>query len=70
MNAQIDTAQVTKPLIEFTGVQKSYDGKHLIIKDLNLNIGRGEFLTLLGASGYGQDHDPDDARRLRNPDPW
>lgn len=54
MNAKLDVAQTTQPLIEFNGVQKSYDGKTLIIKDLNLSISRGEFLTLLGASGSGK----------------
>jgi putative spermidine/putrescine transport system ATP-binding protein len=46
--------QVNSPLIEFNHVQKSYDGKSLIIKDLNLVIQKGEFLTLLGASGSGK----------------
>jgi putative spermidine/putrescine transport system ATP-binding protein len=41
-------------LIELSHVQKSYDGKTLIIKDLNLSIAQGEFLTLLGASGSGK----------------
>ena len=43
-----------RPLIELIGVQKSYDGEHLVIPDLNLEIRRGEFLTLLGASGSGK----------------
>lgn len=54
MNARIDITQSTLPLIEFMGVQKSYDGKTLVIKDLNLSISQGEFLTLLGASGSGK----------------
>jgi putative spermidine/putrescine transport system ATP-binding protein len=41
-------------LIEMVGVQKSYDGTQLVIPDLNLSIRRGEFLTLLGASGSGK----------------
>lgn len=41
-------------LIEMIGVQKSYDGTQLVIPDLNLSIRRGEFLTLLGASGSGK----------------
>lgn len=41
-------------LIEMVGVQKSYDGTQLVIPDLNLDIRRGEFLTLLGASGSGK----------------
>jgi putative spermidine/putrescine transport system ATP-binding protein len=35
-------------------VQKSYDGENLIVKDLNLDIRKGEFLTLLGPSGSGK----------------
>lgn len=40
--------------IEFERVQKSYDGETLVVKDLNLTIGRGEFLTMLGPSGSGK----------------
>ncbi|MEO9517780.1 MAG: ABC transporter ATP-binding protein [Paracoccaceae bacterium] len=40
--------------VEFKGVQKSYDGETLVIKDLNLRIARGEFVTLLGPSGSGK----------------
>jgi putative spermidine/putrescine transport system ATP-binding protein len=42
------------PFVQFRNVQKSYDGETLIVKDLNLNIRRGEFLTLLGPSGSGK----------------
>ncbi len=38
----------------FEHVQKSYDGETLVVKDLNLAIGRGEFLTMLGPSGSGK----------------
>ena len=38
----------------FDGVQKSYDGETLVVKDLNLAIGKGEFLTMLGPSGSGK----------------
>ena len=41
-------------LVSFKGVQKSYDGESLIVKDLNLDIRKGEFLTLLGPSGSGK----------------
>lgn len=40
--------------VVFEHVQKSYDGKTLVVKDLNLNIGKGEFLTMLGPSGSGK----------------
>ncbi|MEO3429107.1 ABC transporter ATP-binding protein [Pelagibius sp. CAU 1746] len=41
-------------IVEFVGVQKSYDGETLVVKDLNLNVKRGEFLTMLGPSGSGK----------------
>ena len=37
-------------LVSFQGVQKSYDGEQLVVKDLNLDIAKGEFLTMLGPS--------------------
>jgi putative spermidine/putrescine transport system ATP-binding protein len=40
--------------VVFDHVQKSYDGVSLVVKDLNLAIGRGEFLTMLGPSGSGK----------------
>ncbi|MBY8977747.1 ABC transporter ATP-binding protein [Rhodobacteraceae bacterium NNCM2] len=40
--------------VEFDRVQKSYDGETLVVKDLNLSIGKGEFLTMLGPSGSGK----------------
>lgn len=40
--------------VRFLNVQKTYDGETLVIKDLNLSISRGEFLTLLGPSGSGK----------------
>ncbi|MFO7920439.1 ABC transporter ATP-binding protein [Rhodobacteraceae bacterium W635] len=40
--------------VVFDRVQKSYDGVELVVKDLNLAIGRGEFLTMLGPSGSGK----------------
>lgn len=43
-----------EPLVRFTGVQKTYDGETLVVKDLNLNIQKGEFVTLLGPSGSGK----------------
>ncbi len=40
--------------VAFERVQKSYDGETLVVKDLNLAIGKGEFLTMLGPSGSGK----------------
>ena len=41
-------------LVRFSEVQKSYDGISLVVKNLNLNIRNGEFLTMLGPSGSGK----------------
>ena len=40
--------------VEFERVQKSYDGVQLVVKDLNLTMPKGEFLTMLGPSGSGK----------------
>ena len=40
--------------VVFDSVQKSYDGEVLVVKDLNLNMPKGEFLTMLGPSGSGK----------------
>jgi putative spermidine/putrescine transport system ATP-binding protein len=43
-----------KPFVRFDHVEKSYDGKNLVVQDLSLDIAQGEFLTLLGPSGSGK----------------
>ena len=40
--------------VQFQDVQKSYDGETLVVKSFNLDIYRGEFLTMLGPSGSGK----------------
>ncbi|WP_229172515.1 ABC transporter ATP-binding protein [Bradyrhizobium altum] len=40
--------------VKFSDVQKTYDGETLVVKNLNLDIARGEFLTMLGPSGSGK----------------
>lgn len=47
-------AKDEKALVRFEQVDKSFDGETLVIKGLNLNIRKGEFLTLLGPSGSGK----------------
>jgi putative spermidine/putrescine transport system ATP-binding protein len=49
-----ETQNNNEPHVRFRNVQKTYDGETLIVKDLNLDIRRGEFLTLLGPSGSGK----------------
>jgi putative spermidine/putrescine transport system ATP-binding protein len=41
-------------LVTFQGVSKTYDGKTHVVKNLDLAIAKGEFLTLLGPSGSGK----------------
>lgn len=42
------------PLVRFEHIEKSYDGETLVVRDLNLDIAQGEFLTMLGPSGSGK----------------
>ena len=42
------------PHVEYRSVRKSYDGRTLVVEDLNLTVEKGEFLTLLGPSGSGK----------------
>ena len=41
-------------LVKFESVQKSYDGEILVVKDFNLDVAKGEFVTMLGPSGSGK----------------
>ena len=43
-----------KEFVKFENVDKSYDGKVLVVKGLNLDIAEGEFITMLGPSGSGK----------------
>lgn len=40
--------------VRFAAVSKTFDGKNLVVDDLNLIIRNGEFLTMLGPSGSGK----------------
>lgn len=40
--------------VSFQHVQKTYDGENLVVKDFNLDIKPGEFVTMLGPSGSGK----------------
>jgi len=44
----------TEPVVQFENVQKSYDGEILVVKDFNLDVAAGEFVTMLGPSGSGK----------------
>lgn len=40
--------------LQFNAIKKSYDHKHLVVKNFNLSVAAGEFVTLLGPSGSGK----------------
>jgi putative spermidine/putrescine transport system ATP-binding protein len=45
---------VDEPMVRFADVQKTYDGETLVVKNLQLDIAKGEFVTMLGPSGSGK----------------
>ena len=49
MNSQNEQA-----FVKFEKIDKSYDGEILVVKNLNLDIAKGEFVTMLGPSGSGK----------------
>ncbi|RMX04942.1 ABC transporter ATP-binding protein [Corticibacter populi] len=52
--SSVPAATSADVLVSFRGVKKTYDGEHLVVKQLDLDIRKGEFLTLLGPSGSGK----------------
>ena len=44
---------MSKPIVSIVNVEKIYGENH-VVKDMNMNIAEGEFLTLLGPSGCGK----------------
>ena len=48
------TGNSNDALVRFSQVKKSYDGIQYVVKDLNLDVAKGEFLTMLGPSGSGK----------------
>ncbi len=52
--AELSAEPAGEAFVRFENVQKSYDGEILVVKDLNLDIPKGEFLTMLGPSGSGK----------------
>ncbi|AEJ12962.1 polyamine ABC transporter ATP-binding protein [Pseudomonas putida S16] len=51
-NAELEME--SRSFIEFESVKKTYDGQNFVVRDLNLSVQKGEFLTLLGPSGSGK----------------
>jgi len=46
--------ETASPFIAFHDIDKTYDGTHFVVRGLNLQVARGEFLSLLGPSGSGK----------------
>lgn len=46
-------ANETKPILRLEGIEKSF-GNTPVLKGISLHVARGEFVTLLGASGSGK----------------
>jgi putative spermidine/putrescine transport system ATP-binding protein len=44
----------TDSIVRFVGIEKTYDGVTRVVDNLDLDVARGEFLTLLGPSGSGK----------------
>ena len=44
----------SRGFVVFEKIDKSYDGEVLVVRNLNLNISKGEFVTMLGPSGSGK----------------
>ena len=46
--------QMPKPLVSLRGITKQFSNGTLAVRDVNLDIPQGEFLSLLGPSGCGK----------------
>jgi len=53
MNTAIASGSVIKPIINLSGVTKSF-GTTQVLKQINLEVRQGEVLVLIGASGSGK----------------
>ncbi|WP_107943472.1 phosphonate ABC transporter ATP-binding protein [Metasolibacillus fluoroglycofenilyticus] len=49
-----EAAIVTQTVLELRNIEKSYDMKTLIIKDIDLQLKQGEFVSIIGPSGAGK----------------
>ena len=42
------------PLVQFKNLGKSFEGNHFVLKDLDLEVEPGEFISIIGPSGCGK----------------
>jgi putative spermidine/putrescine transport system ATP-binding protein len=54
VDRRIADTEATPDVVRYVDVSKTFDGHSLVIERLNLDIRRGEFLTMLGPSGSGK----------------
>jgi putative spermidine/putrescine transport system ATP-binding protein len=50
----MEATMPSSSFISFSGVSKTYDGVHYVVEGLDLDVGKGEFVSLLGPSGSGK----------------
>ena len=54
MQSENVISRTVSTYVEFEQIGKSFDGRTMVVRNLNLSIRKGEFLTLLGPSGSGK----------------
>ncbi len=50
----MSTSPQTQTAVAFKGISKSYDGKAMVVRDLDMIVEAGSFFTMLGPSGSGK----------------
>src|SRR5947208_2669241 len=50
----MNRAATDRPLLVVDGVRKTYDGRRLVLQDVNLDVAQGEIVGLLGHNGAGK----------------
>ena len=50
----MSSKDVIPPIVRFDHVEKRYGDGPLILDDINMNIEKGEFISLIGPSGCGK----------------
>lgn len=50
----VNLSAENKGFVVFDKIDKSYDGEVLVVRNLNLKVAKGEFVTMLGPSGSGK----------------
>ena len=50
----LDGTPATRPLVRIAGVSKQFGNGTLAVRDVNLDLAQGEFVSLLGPSGCGK----------------